>query len=180
MAVVLMGQKANPSCCWEKASTCCRQRQSSGLFGFANEIAGAPLATVARSNSPTRGRNTLLLDPIQAGRQNPWFRATGPRLLITPTFAGLAVDNARDGNTKGPNEINGEPVDPLIGWCLTDSIRFTGHPAILILALLSSDNLPIGMQIIGRRDGDADMLAANAASERLRLWADRSLCGWVR
>src|SRR5581483_11003513 len=40
-------------------------------------------------------------------------------LLITPTLACLPVDNASDGNTKGPDRINGEAVDPLIGWCLT-------------------------------------------------------------
>jgi amidase len=93
-------------------------------------------------------------------------------LLITPTLAALPVDNASDGNTKGPKEINGEPVDPLIGWCLTYLVNFTGHPAISIPAGLSSDNLPIGMQIIGRRYGDADVLAASAAFERLRPWAD--------
>ena len=77
-----------------------------------------------------------------------------------------------DGNTKGPKEINGGPVDPLIGWCLTYLMNFTGHPAISIPAGRSSDSLRIGMQIIGRRYGDADVLAASAAFERLRPWAD--------
>ena len=40
-------------------------------------------------------------------------------LLVTPTLACLPVDNSTDGNTMGPTEINGEQVDPLIGWCLT-------------------------------------------------------------
>src|SRR5262249_7386936 len=38
-------------------------------------------------------------------------------LLITPTLACPPVDNADDGNTVGPNTINGVAVDPLIGWC---------------------------------------------------------------
>ena len=93
-------------------------------------------------------------------------------LLLTPTLACLPVDNATDGNTKGPDHINGEPVDPLIGWCLTYPVNFTGHPAASIPAGMTSDNLPVGMQIIGRRYADADVLAASAAFERLRPWKD--------
>jgi len=93
-------------------------------------------------------------------------------LLVTPTLACLAVDNADDGNTVGPTEINGEAVDPLIGWCLTYLINFTGHPAASIPAGLSAAGLPIGMQIIGRRYADSDVLAASAVYERLRPWHD--------
>lgn len=92
-------------------------------------------------------------------------------LLITPTLACLPVDNADDGNTMGPTAINGEEVDPLIGWCLTYLINFTGHPAASIPAGLA-DGLPVGMQIVGRRYADADVLAASAAFERLRPWQD--------
>jgi len=93
------------------------------------------------------------------------------RLLITPTLACLPVDNASDGNTKGPDRINGESVDSLIGWCLTYPVNFTGHPAASIPAGLAG-NLPVGMQIIGGRYADADVLAASAAFERLRPWQD--------
>jgi amidase/aspartyl-tRNA(Asn)/glutamyl-tRNA(Gln) amidotransferase subunit A len=60
-------------------------------------------------------------------------------------------------------------VDPLIGWCLTYLLNFTGHPAASIPAGLSN-GLPVGMQIIGRRYADNDVLAASAAFERLRPW----------
>jgi amidase/aspartyl-tRNA(Asn)/glutamyl-tRNA(Gln) amidotransferase subunit A len=93
-------------------------------------------------------------------------------LLITPTLACLPVDNADDRNTTGPTAIDGEEVDPLIGWCLTYFINFSGHPATSIPAGLSADNLPVGMQIIGRRYADADVLAASAVFERLRPWQD--------
>jgi amidase len=92
------------------------------------------------------------------------------QLLVTPTLACLPVDNAADGNTKGPDCINGEAVDPLIGWCLTYPVNFTGHPAASIPAGMAPGNLPVGMQIIGRRYADADVLAASAAFERLRPW----------
>ena len=93
-------------------------------------------------------------------------------LLVTPTLACLPVDNADDGNTVGPSEINGETVDPLVGWCLTYFINFCGNAAASIPAGLSEDGLPVGMQIIGRRYADSDVLAASAAFERIRPWRD--------
>ena len=84
----------------------------------------------------------------------------------------MPVENRDDGNTVGPSEVNGEAVDPLIGWCLTYPVNFTGHPACSIPAGMS-DGLPVGMQIIGRRYADADVLAASAAFEQLRPWASR-------
>jgi len=92
-------------------------------------------------------------------------------LLVTPTVAGMPVKNRDDGNTIGPAEINGEEVDPLIGWCLTYPFNFTGHPAASIPAGMVR-GLPVGMQIVGRRYADIDVLAASAVFEQLRPWAD--------
>jgi amidase len=92
-------------------------------------------------------------------------------LIVTPTLACLPVENAADGNTKGPTQINGIEVDPLIGWCLTYPVNFSGHPAASIPAGMA-EGLPVGMQLIGRRYADADVLAASAAFERLRPWRD--------
>jgi len=92
-------------------------------------------------------------------------------LLVTPTLACMPVKNATDGNTLGPSQINGEAVDPLIGWCLTYLTNFSGHPSASIPAGLV-DGLPVGMQVIGRREADVDLLAASAAFERARPWTD--------
>ncbi|SDH34245.1 amidase/aspartyl-tRNA(Asn)/glutamyl-tRNA(Gln) amidotransferase subunit A [Sinosporangium album] len=91
-------------------------------------------------------------------------------LLVTPTVGVPAVLNTDDGDTKGPTHVNGEPVDPLLGWCLTYLINLTGHPAASIPAGLTAAGLPVGMQIIGRRRDDGDVLAASAAFEALRPW----------
>ncbi len=92
-------------------------------------------------------------------------------LLVTPTLASMPVPNAHDGNTVGPSEVEGVEVDELIGWCMTYFTNFSGHPSASIPAGLV-DGLPVGMQIIGRRYADDDVLAASAAFERMRPWQD--------
>jgi Asp-tRNA(Asn)/Glu-tRNA(Gln) amidotransferase A subunit family amidase len=93
-------------------------------------------------------------------------------LLVTPTLAVPPFNNADDGNTVGPSRVNGEEVDPLLGWCLTYPINFTGHPAASIPAGFTDDGLPIGLQIIGRRFADDTVLAVSAAFERVKPWHD--------
>ncbi len=122
--------------------------------------AGAEMST--RDFMNDQAMRTEIYDAIQGVLNNY-------DLLITPTLACMPVDNANDGNTLGPTEINGETVDPLIGWCLTYLVNFTGHPAASIPAGLV-DGLPVGMQIIGRRYADSDVLAASGTFERLRPW----------
>jgi amidase len=92
--------------------------------------------------------------------------------LVSPTLACLAVDNATDRNTVGPAEINGEAIDPLIGWCMTYLINYIGYPAATVPAGLADNGLPVGMQIVGRRYADADVIAASAEFERLRPWME--------
>lgn len=90
-------------------------------------------------------------------------------LLVTPTLAAMPVENADDGNTAGPSEIEGVEVDELIGWCMTYFTNFSGHPAMSVPAGMA-DGLPVGMQLIGGRGADEDVLAAGAAFERVRPW----------
>lgn len=91
-------------------------------------------------------------------------------LLVTPTLAALPVENAeRPGATVGPSEIEGVEVDELIGWCMTYFTNFSGHPSASIPAGMA-DRLPVGMQLIGKRYADTDVLAASAAFEQLRPW----------
>src|SRR5215469_2035376 len=93
-------------------------------------------------------------------------------LIVTPTLACLPVLNSQDGNTVGPQLVNGAPVNPLLGWCLTYPVNFSGHPAASIPAGLAFGSLPVGMQIIGRRYADGDVLRASAAFEQARPWFD--------
>ncbi|MEV3871809.1 amidase [Streptomyces sp. NPDC049906] len=92
-------------------------------------------------------------------------------LVISPTLAVAGCDNADDGWTVGPDRIEGEEVDPVLGWCLTHLFNFTGHPAISVPAGLTGEGLPVGLQIAGRRYADVDVLSAAAAFERARPWS---------
>ncbi len=91
-------------------------------------------------------------------------------LIVSPTLAIPPVRNASDGNTIGPTEIGGKRVDPLIGWCMTYPINFTGHPAISVPAGLTSEGLPVGLQIVGRRHADETVLALASRFEQAQPW----------
>ncbi|WUI59098.1 amidase family protein (plasmid) [Micromonospora zamorensis] len=91
--------------------------------------------------------------------------------IVSPTLSVAGVLNAADGTTIGPTSVQGMAVNPLIGWCMTYLYNFTGHPAISIPAGLSSNGLPVGVQIAGRRWADRAVLAAAAVIERRRPWA---------
>lgn len=89
-------------------------------------------------------------------------------ILISPTSCCLPVQNTI--NTLGPAEINGKPCDSLIGFAQTFLFNLTGHPAASIPAGFSESGLPIGMQIIGRRYHDEDVLKVSKLIENLKPW----------
>ena len=91
-------------------------------------------------------------------------------LIISPTVSCLPVKNAADRNTTGPSVVNGRAVNPLIGFCQTFLANFTGHPAASVPAGLSEGGFPVGMQLIGRRFRDGDLLAAASAFEQIQPW----------
>ena len=93
-------------------------------------------------------------------------------LILSPTTICLPVKNAADGNTLGPVEMNGFPVEPLIGFSETFPANFTGNPAASVPAGLSESGLPVGLQIIGKRFCDSDVLAGAKAFENIRPWRD--------
>ena len=92
-------------------------------------------------------------------------------LIISPTTACLPVKNSKvKGETVGPEYINGQKAERLIGFCETFFENFTGNPAASVPAGLSKSGLPIGMQIIGKKYEDAEVLRASAAYEKIYNW----------
>jgi aspartyl-tRNA(Asn)/glutamyl-tRNA(Gln) amidotransferase subunit A len=49
--------------------------------------------------------------------------------------------------------------------------NMTGHPGASVPCGFTRDNLPVGLQIVGRWFEDATVLRAAAAFERLQPWA---------
>lgn len=93
-------------------------------------------------------------------------------LLISPTLSVPVIHNAADGQTVGPTEVEGRSVDPMIGWCPTYLLNFTGHPAASVPAGLTPEGYPVGLQIAAPRLRDDRVLAASAAFEAGQPWAD--------
>ncbi len=94
-------------------------------------------------------------------------------LLLSPVTICPPVPNDADGNTRGPETVNGEEVEPLIGFCETFLANFTGHPAASVPAGLTAAGLPVGLQIMGPRFDDAVVLAAAHTYEQIRPWSYR-------
>ena len=89
-------------------------------------------------------------------------------LLVTPTLAVPPFEADR----LGPSAVDGTEIDPFIDWILSWIFNMTDHPAASIPAGFVDGSLPVGMQLVGDRFADGDVLAASAAFERQRPWHD--------
>jgi amidase len=92
--------------------------------------------------------------------------------LVTPT---LTVPPYGKHLADGyPTEIDGEsvlgvPTDAMLTWVF----NLTGHPAASVPAGLTDEGLPVGLQIVGERFAEPDILHVAAALERVRPWTER-------
>jgi amidase len=91
-------------------------------------------------------------------------------LLLTPTVAIPPFPQ----EWIYPKEINGQPMKNYQEWLyLTYAITMTGLPAISIPCGFTSEGLPVGLQIVGRRLAETTVLKAAAAYEALTPWKDQ-------
>ncbi|WP_436902396.1 amidase [Halovenus halobia] len=92
-------------------------------------------------------------------------------VLVTPTLT--VPPYSRDLADGYPTEIDGEdvmgvPTDQMLTWVF----NVTGHPVANVPAGLTDDGLPVGLQIVGSRHAEADVLAVAKSLETVRPWAD--------
>ncbi len=83
-------------------------------------------------------------------------------LLATPTTATPAFSTE---HAWGPDQINGQVIDPRVGWFFTWPFNVTGHPAASVPCGWSEDGMPYGLQLVGRRRTDGLVLRVAAAIE---------------
>lgn len=95
----------------------------------------------------------------------------GSDVLVTPT---LTVPPYSKHLADGyPTEIDGQsvrgvPTDMMLTWIF----NLTGHPAASVPAGFTDDGLPVGLQIVGKRFAEADILSVAAVLEQARPWMD--------
>ena len=90
-------------------------------------------------------------------------------LLLSPTMPVAAFPIG-----EHPTKIGGQTVDdPSFAYLpFTYPINAIGHPAASVPCGFSSDGLPIGLHIVGRKGDEETVLAASAAFEQARPWAN--------
>ena len=90
--------------------------------------------------------------------------------LALPTVQVLPFDV----EVEWPRVIEGVPMRTYIDWMASCyAISCTGLPAISVPCGFSAGGLPVGLQIVGRRGRDADVLAIARAFEQSTLLAAR-------
>lgn len=90
-------------------------------------------------------------------------------ILITPTVSVPAFELGM----MYPAKIDGRTVSPTAWSPFSSIFNLTGLPAASIPCGWSSDGLPIGMQIIGKRLNDATVLQVSKAFEEIAPWQDK-------
>ena len=94
-------------------------------------------------------------------------------LLAMPTLTRTALPIDQD--LFGVIEIDGQSYDNVrphwFPW--TMPFNMTGHPAISLPCGFGRDGLPIGLQLVGRFRGDAELLRASALFEASHDWLTR-------
>ncbi len=90
-------------------------------------------------------------------------------ILLTPTNAIPAFKSGK----LYPEKINEKTIPFTLWFAHGYPFNFTGHPAASIPCGWSSEELPIGMQIVGNRFDDLKVLQVSKAFEEIAPWQDK-------
>ena len=119
----------------------------------AQQVTGADFARALRAVEVLRSRFDELFEKYD--------------LLMTPT---MAVPAFRIGHA--PHTIAGRQVRPAWDYTpFTSPFNMTGLPAASVPCGFSSEGMPIGLHVIGRKGEENAVLRASAAFEQARPWA---------
>jgi len=90
-------------------------------------------------------------------------------ILITPTTAVYPFELGK----MFPSKIGGRRASPTAWMSFTFPFNLTWNPAATIPCGWSSENTPIGMQIIGKRFDEKNVLQVSKAFEEIAPWQDK-------
>lgn len=91
-------------------------------------------------------------------------------IILAPVSGCAPVKNGVNGVTQGPDSINGVPINPTIGFGYTHLENMIGTPAASVPVGLTSEGLPIGLQVIGRRYEDEKVFMIADKLEKAMPW----------
>lgn len=92
-------------------------------------------------------------------------------LVVSPVNAVAGVPNSSGRDTVGPDTVEGQSVDPFVGWSLTSPFNLIGSPAASVPVGRAGNGVPVGLQVAARRRGDALVIRAAAALEARLPWS---------
>jgi aspartyl-tRNA(Asn)/glutamyl-tRNA(Gln) amidotransferase subunit A len=99
-------------------------------------------------------------------------------MLATPTLSRTALPIEQDlfGTIEIDGEVFGDVRPNWFPWTML--FNMTGHPAVSMPCGFGADGLPIGLQLVGRFRGDAELLRVcavfEAAQNSLGRWPDEA------
>ena len=126
-------------------------------------------------NMPPGSYNIIAVDYVEArDRKIAFWDTVRPlferyELLLTPSVSVPAFEVGR----LNPAHFPQHEWDWFDWASFSYPFNFTGQPAASVPAGFTAAGLPVGLQIVGRRCADLDVLQASAAFEAARPWADR-------
>jgi len=124
------------------------ERITPGLRAMLDLVADRSATDVLRAIDAGHALNHRLVELLHGGA-----------VLLCPTVAGQA------GRVGEPGTVDGEPT---MGWVsFTYPFNMTGSPAGTACAGLTGDGMPVGLQVVGPRFGDAVVLRVIAHLEQL-------------
>ncbi|MEV6012968.1 amidase family protein [Streptomyces sp. NPDC051976] len=91
--------------------------------------------------------------------------------IVCPTIA-VPVPPV-DHMSAGPDVVAGKHVDTWLGWVLTWPFNLSMHPTANVPVGFTAGDLPVGMQIVGRRFRETDVLRLAARFEEAAPWGHR-------
>ncbi|MFD3971824.1 amidase [Streptomyces cyaneofuscatus] len=92
-------------------------------------------------------------------------------LVVSPVNAVAGIPNSAGRDTVGPDIVEGQAVDPFVGWSLTSPFNLIGSPAASVPVGRARNGVPVGLQLAARRRNDALVVRAAAALESRLPWA---------